>query len=67
MGELDSDRRCWQQIGPVLAEKRVVDVLPVLNGQKEQLISAVKMLTETIGKQEKAIVEMQNKWSIREQ
>jgi chaperonin cofactor prefoldin len=66
MGELDGDRRCWQQIGPVLAEKRVMDVLPVLTENKEQLSAAVKMLSETIEKRETELVELQRKYSIRE-
>jgi chaperonin cofactor prefoldin len=37
MGELDEDRRCWQQIGPVLAEKKVKDVLPILSDNREQV------------------------------
>jgi Prefoldin subunit len=37
MGELGEDRRCWQQIGPVLAEKKVKDVLPILSDNREQV------------------------------
>lgn len=66
MGELDGERRCWQQIGPVLAEKRVTDVLPILTENKEQLIAAVQMLSETIEKREGELVELQKKYSIRE-
>lgn len=66
MGELDGDRRCWQQIGPVLAEKRVRDVLPILTENKQQLTAAVQMLSETIGKREGELMELQKKYSIRE-
>lgn len=34
---LESDRRCWQQIGPVLAEKRVGDVLPILTTNRDRV------------------------------
>lgn len=34
---LESDRRCWQQIGPVLAEKTVGDVLPILTMNRDQV------------------------------
>lgn len=66
MGELDGGRRCWQQIGPVLAEKRVMDVLPILTENREQLAGAVKVLSETIEKREGELVALQNKYSIRE-
>jgi hypothetical protein len=41
MAELDGDRRCWQQIGPVLAEKNVRDVLPILSENRDQVRSKV--------------------------
>jgi hypothetical protein len=37
MAELDGDRRCWQQIGPVLAQKKVSDTLPVLATNRVQV------------------------------
>lgn len=66
MSELDGGRRCWQQIGPVLAEKNVTDVLPVLSENRTQLAAAVKMLTETITKKESDMQELAKKYNIRE-
>ncbi|CDF40154.1 unnamed protein product [Chondrus crispus] len=63
---LDGNRRCWQQIGPVLAEKKVADVLPVLTMNRDRFTDTVKQLSETIKEKDKEITEMQTKYGIRE-
>lgn len=66
MAGLEGDRRCWHQIGPMLAERKVTDVLPVLRENRDQLVSALKVLTETIEKRESELAELQSKYDIRE-
>lgn len=34
---LESDRRCWHQIGAVLAEKKVGEILPILTMNRDQV------------------------------
>lgn len=34
---LNGDRRCWHQVGAVLAEKKVEDVLPLLCINRDQV------------------------------
>eukprot|EP00177_Eucheuma_denticulatum_P008615 GFKZ01015677.1.p3 GENE.GFKZ01015677.1~~GFKZ01015677.1.p3 ORF type:complete len:117 (+),score=24.04 GFKZ01015677.1:68-418(+) len=63
---LESERRCWQQIGPVLAEKKVGDVLPILTMNRDRFSDTVKQLTETVGRKEKEISDLQTKYGIRE-
>lgn len=66
MAELEGERRCWHQIGPMLAERRVMDVLPVLRENREQLVSALKLLAETIESREAELSELQKKHHIAE-
>lgn len=37
MTGLESDRRCWHQIGAVLAEKSVGEVLPILTFNRDKV------------------------------
>lgn len=38
-------RRCWQQIGDVLLERRKEEILPVLRAQRRRLHEAIEQLT----------------------
>lgn len=63
---LEGNRRCWHQIGPVLAEKTVADILPVLSLNHERFTDKVKELSEKIKTKDKEISDLQTKYGIRE-
>lgn len=48
LSSIDGSRRCWQQIGAVLAEKKVEEVLPVLIMTRDQVrLSCTRFVGET--------------------
>lgn len=35
--ELEGERRCWHQVGVVLAEKKVSEIVPILNLNRDHV------------------------------
>lgn len=66
MEKLDGSRRCWHQVGTVLAETTVAEVVPVLKINHSQLIESVQSLTAAVQAREKQLSELTNKYGIRE-
>ncbi len=66
LSSLEGSRRCWHQVGAVLAEKTVAEVLPVLKTNRGQLADTVVKLTEAVQAREKELAEMTKKYGIRE-
>lgn len=63
---LDNDRRCWQQVGATLAEKRVGDVVPALQATRNNLQATVEKLTKLVSSREEQLAELTRKYGIRE-
>lgn len=58
---LDGDRRCWHQVGAVLTERTVADVVPVLESTRENLQATVERLTLAVTDREKSLTELSRK------
>lgn len=66
LAALDGSRRCWHQVGSVLAETTVAEVVPVLKINHGQLVESVQTLTGAVQAREKTLSEMTTKYGIRE-
>eukprot|EP00171_Calliarthron_tuberculosum_P010235 IDg10235t1 len=63
---LDTDRRCWQQVGATLVEKNVGEVVPALQSTRDNLQTTVDKLTKLVGSREEQLAELTKKYGIRE-
>ncbi|PXF49136.1 putative prefoldin subunit 2 [Gracilariopsis chorda] len=63
---LESHRRCWHQIGAVLAEKSVADVLPALTHTRDKMAQSIQQLTDNVEQLERSADQLQKKYSIRQ-
>ncbi len=61
---LDGARRCWHQVGAVLTERTVADVVPVLESTREKLRATVERLTSAVTDREKSLVELSRKLGV---
>lgn len=61
---LAGERRCWHQVGAVLAEKKVKDVLPLLRMNNQQFAEAMKKITGQISVIEAEASQLQSKYKI---
>lgn len=62
---LDPSRKCFRQIGDVLVERTVADVLPAVKINKDQLSAAVTALKEKLDLKQKELADFQAEYKIR--
>lgn len=61
---LDGKRRCWHQVGAVLTERTVAEVVPVLESTREKLQSTVERLTSAVTDREKSLSQLSRKLGV---
>ncbi len=64
--DLDPERKCFRQVGGVLVERKVKEVLPAVRGNKEQLDGVVGKIEEQLNVKEMELTELKRKYQIRE-
>tara|TARA_B100001540_G_scaffold51077_2_gene46098 strand:+ start:1172 stop:1759 length:588 start_codon:yes stop_codon:yes gene_type:complete len=64
--DLDPERKCFRQVGGVLVERKVKEVLPAVRGNKEQLDGVVGKIEEQLNVKEMELAELKRKYQIRE-
>lgn len=65
MNQIDKDRVCYRNIGGVLVERTVGEVLPALQANTEKLAGFVEKLNEQMIAKGKEIGEYREKYNIR--
>ncbi|CAK9303242.1 unnamed protein product [Gordionus sp. m RMFG-2023] len=65
LANIESKRKCYRQIGGVLVERTVGEVLPALQDHKNNIVQLVTKLNEQIETKGKQIFEYQNKHKIQ--
>eukprot|EP00041_Stephanoeca_diplocostata_P005780 m.68504 g.68504 ORF g.68504 m.68504 type:complete len:135 (-) comp15990_c0_seq1:890-1294(-) len=67
LSKCKKDRKCWRMIGGVLVERTVEDVLPAIDGNKNQIAQLVTMLKRQLDDKTKKIDAFRAKHSIQSQ
>ena len=62
--EVDQGRKCYRQVGDVLVERNVAQVLPAVEKNRENLETFVKKLIEDLEKKKKAAAEFAKEYKI---
>ncbi|EGW08554.1 Prefoldin subunit 2 [Cricetulus griseus] len=63
--EVDETRRCYRMVGGVLVERTVKEVLPALEGNKEQIQKIIETLSQQLQAKGKELNEFREKHNIR--
>ncbi|XP_050298962.1 prefoldin subunit 2 [Anthonomus grandis grandis] len=62
---VNEDRKCFRLVGGILTERKVKDVLPVLQSNSEKLGEIIEKLSEQITKKGQELNEYKEKYNIR--
>ncbi|XP_051003825.1 prefoldin subunit 2 isoform X1 [Acomys russatus] len=63
--EVDETRKCYRMVGGVLVERTVKEVLPALEGNKEQIQKLIEALSQQLQAKGKELNEFREKHNIR--
>lgn len=63
--EVDETRKCYRMVGGVLVERTVKEVLPALEGNKEQIQKIIETLSQQLQAKGKELNEFREKHNIR--
>ncbi|XP_058800604.1 prefoldin subunit 2 isoform X3 [Phymastichus coffea] len=62
---VDPHRKCYRMVGGILCERTVQEIMPVLLGNKDQLMNVIKSLKEQLSKKGSEINDYKKKYKIR--
>ncbi|XP_043833205.1 prefoldin subunit 2 [Dromiciops gliroides] len=63
--EVDPTRKCYRMVGGVLVERTVKEVLPALEGNKEQIQKIIETLTQQLQAKGRELNDFREKHNIR--
>ncbi|XP_038656727.1 prefoldin subunit 2, partial [Scyliorhinus canicula] len=63
--EVDPGRKCYRMVGGVLVERTVREVLPALEGNKQQLVKLIENLNAQMQSKGRELNEYREKYNIR--